>query len=112
MESIRQHLFKRAASGGLPTSEDLGMQMIAGVWARGRRITTTIPTETQGNDRPIVTVMETWFSEELQAEVLSKRSDPRNGETTQRLTNIVRSEPDPALFRPPADYTITEPQRQ
>jgi hypothetical protein len=95
-----------------PTSEDLGMQMIDGLWARGRKMTMTIPVDTQGNDRPLVTVTETWFSEELQAEVLIKRSDPRNGDSTDRLTNIDRSEPDPSLFRPPADYTITEQQRQ
>ena len=92
-------------------SEDLGMQMIEGVWAKGTRTTTTIPANSEGNDRPIVMVNENWFSEDLRLVVLSKRSDPRNGETTERVTNIDRSEPDPALFRPPADYTINEPQR-
>jgi len=95
----------------LTQPEDLGMQMIEGIWARGSRMTTTIPVNAQGNDRPLVTVIENWVSEELQTLVLSKRSDPRNGETTERLTNIDRSEPDPALFRPPADYILTEPQR-
>jgi hypothetical protein len=52
---------------------------------------------------------ENWFSEELQAQILSRRTDPRYGETTELLINIERSEPDPALFRPPAEYTITEP---
>jgi hypothetical protein len=75
-------------------------------------MTTTIPANAQGNDQPIVTVFENWFSDELQIQVSSKRSDPRNGETTDSLTNIDRSEPDPSLFRLPADYTITEPQRQ
>jgi hypothetical protein len=90
-------------------TEDLGTQMIEGAWAKGTRRTMTIPANSQGNDRPIVTVAETWFSDDLRLEVLTKRSDPRNGETTERLINIDRSEPDPALFRPPADYTITEP---
>lgn len=92
-------------------SEDLGMQMIEGVWVRGMRSTTTIPANAQGNDQPLVEVFENWFSEELQVQVLSKRSDPRFGETTERLININRSEPDPTLFQPPADYTITEPPR-
>jgi hypothetical protein len=30
------------------------------------------------------------------------------GETTYRLTNIDRSEPDPSLFQVPADYTVKE----
>src|SRR5262249_34914595 len=81
-----------------PTSEDLGMQLIEGLWARGTKTTTTIPVDAQGNDRPLVNVTEIWSSEELHAAVLTKRSDPRNGDTIERLTNVDRSEPDPALF--------------
>jgi hypothetical protein len=95
----------------LTNIEDLGTQMIQGVWARGSRQTITYPVNSQGNDRPIVVMIENWFSDELQTQVLSKRSDPRYGETVERLINIDRSEPDLELFRPPADYSITEPQR-
>jgi hypothetical protein len=38
--------------------------------------------------------------------VLTKHSDPRSGETTYRLLNIVRAEPDRSLFTVPPDYTI------
>jgi hypothetical protein len=55
-----------------------------------------------------VTVNERWYSQELQTVVLTKNSDPRMGETTYRLTNINRSEPDPSLFQVPADYTVDE----
>jgi hypothetical protein len=92
-------------------TEDLGMEMVEGVWTHHTKTTTTIPVNAEGNDRPMVRVFENWFSEDLKLMVLSKRSDPRGGETTDRLTNIDRSEPDPSLFVPPADYTITEPQR-
>jgi len=61
-----------------------------------------------GNDRPIVRVMESWLSPELKITVLSKSSDPRMGENTMRLQGIDRSEPDPALFRAPADYQIVD----
>ena len=91
--------------------EDLGMDTIDGLWAKGTRTTVTIPVNAQGNDRPIIRTIERWFSDELQVEILVKTSDPRNGDSIQRLTNIDRSEPDPALFRPPADYTITESPR-
>jgi hypothetical protein len=40
--------------------------------------------------------------------ILSKRSDPRFGESTYQVTNIVRSEPDAALFQIPPDYTIID----
>jgi hypothetical protein len=86
------------------------MQMVQGIWARGTRVTTTIPVNSVGNDQPIVTVSEAWYSEQLNMAVLTKESDPRTGETTERVT-VDTSEPDPALFRPPADYKITEPQR-
>src|SRR5215510_10462519 len=88
--------------------ESLGKQTIEGVEAEGTRVTFTIPAGKIGNERPIVTVNETWYSTELQALVMSKNSDPRMGETTYRLTNIVRSEPDPSLFQVPSDYTVKE----
>jgi hypothetical protein len=88
--------------------EPLGTQAIEGVMAEGTRVTFTIPAGKIGNERPIVTVNERWYSQELQTVVLTKNSDPRMGETTYRLTNINRSEPDPSLFQVPADYTVDE----
>jgi hypothetical protein len=76
--------------------------------AEGTRITLTIPAGKIGNERPIATVNERWYSQELQTVVLTKNSDPRMGETTYRLTNINRGEPDPSLFQVPADYTVEE----
>ncbi len=88
--------------------ESLGKQMIEGVEAEGTRVTLTIPAGKIGNERPIVTVNERWYSPELQTIIFSKNSDPRMGETTYRLTNISRGEPDPALFQVPADYVVKE----
>jgi hypothetical protein len=42
---------------------------------------------------------------------MSRRSDPRMGETVYRLTNVSRSEPAHALFEVPADYTVTDAGR-
>jgi hypothetical protein len=88
--------------------ESLGTQTIEGVEAEGTRVTFTIAAGKIGNERPIVTVNERWYSPELQTVVLSKNSDPRMGETTYRLTNISRGEPDPSLFQVPTDYTVKE----
>lgn len=87
-------------------TEQLGIQNIEGVDAEGTRTTTTIEAGKIGNERPIEIVYERWYSKELQLVVMSKRSDPRHGEQTYRLTNINRSEPDPSLFSLPADYKI------
>jgi hypothetical protein len=40
--------------------------------------------------------------------VMSKRSDPRFGETSYTLANIQRSEPAASLFAVPSDYTVQE----
>jgi hypothetical protein len=92
------------------TEEKLGPQMIEGVLAEGVRRVTTIPTGAQGNDRPFSITFETWRSSDLT--VLSKTSDPRSGDSITRLTNISRSEPDPSLFQPPADYQVVEETSQ
>ena len=65
-----------------------------------------------GNDRPITTVHETWMSPELNMAISTKISDPRSGESTTKLTNISRAEPDPALFQVPAGYSVAEEQKQ
>ena len=91
-------------------TEQLGVQNFEGVDAEGTRTVTTIPEGAIGNERPIEIVYERWYSKELQQIVYSKHSDPRFGEQTYRLTNIVRSEPDPSLFEVPNGYRIqTEP---
>jgi hypothetical protein len=87
-------------------TESLGTRDIEGVTAEGTRTITTIPAGAIGNERPIETVYERWYSKELQLIVFSKHTDPRFGEQTYRLTNISRSEPDRSLFAPPADYKI------
>jgi hypothetical protein len=69
-----------------------------------------IKTEALGK-QPIQIVTETWYSADLQTVVLSKHSDPRNGDTVTKLMNISRAEPSRMLFDAPADYKVTESQR-
>lgn len=89
-------------------SEPLGKRNIEGVEAEGTRSTFTIPAGAIGNDLPINIVSERWYSPELQTVVMSTRNDPQHGETTYRLTNIVRADPSRALFEVPSDYTIKD----
>ena len=59
---------------------------------------------------PIAMVMERWYSEELEADVLRRNTDPRFGETTYKLINVVLGEPSPDLFVVPNGYELrTEP---
>jgi hypothetical protein len=93
---------------GQVNTEDLGSQTMEGVLVNGVRTTRTIPTGEIGNDRPISIVTEVWTSPDLKTIVYSKRSDPRMGEQTFKLTNLVRSEPEASLFTVPADFKIVD----
>jgi len=92
-------------------TESLGDQRIEGVRAEGKRTITTFPPGSVGNTAPIEIVVDSWYSPELQVVVMSKRSDPRVGEMTYRLTNIKRGEPPASLFEVPGDYRV-EPERE
>jgi len=92
-------------------TEDLGSQTMEGVLVNGVRTTHTIPAGQIGNERPITIVTEVWTSPELKTVVYSKRSDPRMGEQTFQLKNIVRTEPDPSLFAVPTDFKIVDGPR-
>lgn len=89
---------------GTAQSEVLEAREIEGVRAEGVRTVMTIPAGSIGNTLPIEVVNERWFSPELRVVVMTRRFDPRFGETVYRLTNIVRSEPSPDLFKVPADF--------
>jgi hypothetical protein len=89
-------------------TESLGSQTMEGVAVTGVRTTRTVPAGQVGNDRPISIVIEVWTSTDLKTIVSSKRNDPRMGEQTFRLTNIVRAEPDPSLFAVPSDFKIID----
>ena len=86
-------------------SESLGTQVIEGVSADGTRTTHTIPAGQIGNERPLEITSEVWTSPDLQMVILSKRNDPRFGETVYRLTDIKRAEPDPSLFQVPSNFS-------
>ena len=93
---------------GQRKTESLGTQTIEGVSAEGTRSTITIPAGEIGNTLPLEIIDETWYSHELQINVMTKHRDPRSGETTYRLTNLSRSEPDRSLFEVPAGYAVQE----
>ena len=95
-----------AAVAGAPKKEDLGQRMIEGLAAKGSRTTTEIPAGAIGNELPIVVTAEEWVSVDLKVLLLTRHADPRSGETTYRLTGIVRGEPAATLFEPPAGVTV------
>jgi hypothetical protein len=91
--------------------ESLGSKTILGVVAEGTRVTRVISAGSEGNDRPITVVYEAWRSPDLGIMLSTSRDDPRNGHITQEVTELDRGEPDPALFQPPAGYTLQDRDR-
>ncbi len=89
-------------------TESLGQQNIEGVMAEGTRVTTTIEVGKIGNDRPITIVSEHWYSPDLKMTVMSKRTDPLAGDTSYKVTNLVRAEQPRSLFEIPPDYSVKE----
>jgi hypothetical protein len=81
---------------------------IDGLNVEGRKNTSIIPAGQIGNEQPITITSEEWRSPELNVLVLTRHSDPRMGESSYRLVNIIRAEPDRSLFMVPADYTVKE----
>lgn len=81
---------------------------IEGIAVEGRKTTATIPAGKVGNEQPIAITSEEWSSPDLQILVLTKHADPRMGESSYRLVNIIRAEPDRSLFMVPADYVVKE----
>src|ERR1017187_3083510 len=79
----------QAQTGGQSLkTESLGHQTIEGVQTEGTRTTVTIAAGQLGNEQPIQIVTETWYSADLQMAILSRRTDPRSGETVTRYANM------------------------
>ena len=97
-----------ALAANPPDVQQLGGKVVEGVQADGTRTTLTIPAGQIGNDNPIQIVDEVWRSPDLQVIVHSEHSDPRMGTTVYSLQNVSRSDPSPALFQVPSDYTVTD----
>ena len=93
---------------GAVATEALAARDFDGVRAEGTRTTMTIPAGAMGNVLPIEVTTERWFSPELQVVLMTRRVDPRFGETVYRLTNIDRSEPSPEIIKVPPDFKVED----
>ena len=88
--------------------ESIGSDTIEGLYVTGIRETTTINAGVLGNEQPLVSTREFWYSEDLQTNLAVTRNDPREGRQVIRLNNISRSEPNPHIFEIPIGYTVRD----
>jgi hypothetical protein len=93
-----------AASG----AEDLGKQSIGGLETIGKRETTVIPAGSFGNNSPILTKREFWYSPQLGVNLISKVQDPRSGEQNFEVSDVAVGEPDAKLFAVPSGYKVLD----
>jgi hypothetical protein len=83
----------------------IGERNVSGLKVKGSRLEFTIPPGEVGNDQAITVRTDQWFSPDLGVVVSSTHHDPMIGDTTYRLEQIDRAEPDASLFVIPEDYT-------
>jgi hypothetical protein len=88
--------------------EDLGTNTMDGLDVVGTRETLTINAGVAGNERPLVTTREFWYSPDLQTNLSVTRNDPREGLQVVRLSSISRSEPQPQQFEVPSGFTVQD----
>jgi len=86
--------------------EDLGTDFQDGLQLTGIRETKTYPPNAIGNDRPLSITNEYWYFPDLRLNISVKRTDPRFGVQTVRITNLRRDEPEASLFEVPTDYRL------
>jgi TonB family protein len=88
------------------TREEIGTDTMEGLPVKGTRVTQTYPAGALGNDRPLTIVTEYWYAVQLRINLLTKRTDPRHGVQTVRVTELNRQEPDALLFAIGDDYRV------
>jgi len=97
-----------AAQGSSSESVDLGKQPVAGLETVGTRETTIIPAGTVGNNSPLLSKREFWFSPQLGVNLISKRQDPFSGTQNFEVSDITLGDPDAKLFEVPSGFKILD----
>jgi len=88
--------------------EDLGVSSTLGEDTHGYRETDIIEPGVVGNDKPMVTTREFWYSPRLAVNLISIVDSPLSGKQVFTARELTTSEPDPSLFEVPADYKIAD----
>jgi hypothetical protein len=93
---------------GTPSRENLATQFLGGLETFGTRERTIIEAGLIGNDTPIQTTREYWYSPKLGVNLSSKLQDPRIGTQEFEVSDIVMGEPDAKLFKLPPNSRLID----
>lgn len=97
-----------SADNAKVTREKKTKQPYEGLMVDTDRTVETIAAGAIGNNKAIENIYERYYSPELKMNVYVRRSDPRNGESLYRMTDVKRTDPDATLFKVPAGYSVIE----
>jgi hypothetical protein len=93
---------------GFRQHEDLGLSSTQGVDTHGYRETMTINAGVMGNDKPMVSIREFWYSPHLAVNLISTVDDPQSGKQVFTVKELSTSEPEPSFFEVPGEYKIID----
>jgi len=88
--------------------EDLGTATIESVETHGYRETQTLNPGVMGNDAPMVTVREFWYSPDLGLNLKSTVDSPFSGKQVFTVKDLTLGEPEATLFLVPDDYKVVD----
>ena len=88
--------------------ESLGSSTMDGLEITGTRETITVNPGTVGNEAPLVSTREFWYSAELQTNLAVTRKLPVEGLQVVQLSDVNTNEPAAELFQAPAAFAIED----
>ena len=88
--------------------EDLGTSTIESVETHGYRETQTLNPGVMGNDTPMVTVREFWYSADLGFNLKTTVDSPFSGKQVFTVKELTLGEPEATLFLVPDDYKVVD----
>ncbi|MBB5343896.1 hypothetical protein [Tunturibacter empetritectus] len=97
-----------ADNAGYQQHEDLGHNNVAGIDTIGYREITTLNPGVFGNDQPMITTREFWYSPQLGINILSKLDTPQSGKQTFTARDLSTSEPEAHFFALPEGFTVQD----
>jgi hypothetical protein len=95
-------------NSGYHQHEDLGHSNLSGIDTIGYREVTTLNPGVFGNDQPMITTREFWYSPQLGINLLSKLDSPQSGKQTFTARDISTSEPEAHFFALPEGFTVQD----
>lgn len=90
----------------------LGSDVIDGVTVEGIRITSSLEAGVFVNNEAPVASLDFWHSPELGIDLSVTRAYKNGSTRVVHVVDLSRTEPDPVLFRPPADFVLDDRRHQ